>query len=329
MLNEPFAPVSIPVTIVTPVYNGEDFIEETLNSVLEQKYPELEYVVVDDGSHDRTPELLANFGSRIRILHQENQGEPAAVNAGVRAASYDIIAIVNADDPILPGLITAATEELAKGENLVAVYPDWQSIDERGAATARIETLEYDFRRMLEEHYCIPGPGTFFRRSAFGQEAVRSPAFPLNCDFEAWLRLGLRGNMRRIPQVLASWRRHDANTSMSARSVAMAESRIRIIESFFARDDLPESIRMLERQALSAAYYFAAVLALHDDNIPARRYLWKSLMHRAVWPAHIAPSRRRSVKLMSYFFLLPLSRPLKTLYGRYLDGRGIDNELSA
>ena len=319
--------MSIPVTIITPVYNGEAYIEETLASVLDQDYPDLEYVVVDDGSQDRTPELLQRYGSKFRILHQKNQGEWAAVNSGVRSASNDIMSIVNADDPILPGLITAAAELLAQNGDLVAVYPDWQVIDEVGAATAICETTPYDFKRMLEEHYCIPGPGTFFRRSAFGEEAVRSSAFPLNGDFDAWLRLGLRGGMQRIPRVLASWRRHDANTSMRNLSAAMAASRIRLIESFFARNDLPESIQILASQALSAAYYFAAVLALHDERIPARRYIAKSLTYRAVWPARISPSRRRSLKLMGYLSLLPLSRPLKTIYGRYLDARGVDNEL--
>lgn len=321
--------MSLPATIITPVYNGEAFIEETLLSVLDQNYPDLEYVVVDDGSRDGTPELLGKYAARVRILHQDNQGESAAVNAGVEAASNDIIAIVNADDPILPGLIAAATEVLAKNEALVAVYPDWQSIDERGGAAAIHEAPDYDFARMIEEHYCIPGPGTFFRRSAFGDEAVRSAAFPLNGDFEAWLRLGSRGPMQRIPRVLASWRRHEANTSMSNRSAAMAASRIRLIESFFARDDLSESIRRLESQALSAAYYFAAVLALHDERVPARRYLWKSFAHRAVWPRRIRSDRRRSLKLMGYLSLLPMSRPLKTIYGRYLDKRDIDNELDA
>ncbi len=319
--------MAVPVTIVTPVYNGERYIEETLNSVLTQNYRNLEYIVVDDGSTDRTPDIVKRYASRMRVLQQENRGEPSAVNAGVDAASHDIVAIVNADDPILPGLVEAAIQTFAEDDALVAVYPDWQCIDEHGVVAATNRTPDFDFRLMLEEHYCIPGPGAFFRRAAFGGEPARSSKYPLNGDFEAWLRLGVRGPMRRIPQVFASWRRHGANTSMTNRSAAMAEARVGVIESFFARTDLPASLRALERQAKSAANYYAAILALHDEHVPARRYLWRSLAYRVFWPRRIAPGRRRSLKLMCYLSFLPASRPFKGFYGRYLDARGVDHEL--
>jgi glycosyltransferase involved in cell wall biosynthesis len=319
--------LALPVTIVTPVYNGERYLEETLTSVLDQGYADLEYVVVDDGSTDATPQILRRYAARIKSLRQENRGEPAAVNAGVRAASNDIVGVVNADDPVLPGLVQTASRVLAEDEALVAVYPDWQAIDEHGAVLAACRTPDYDFRLMLEAHYCIPGPGTFFRRSAFGKEAVRSADFPLNGDFESWLRLGLRGPMQRIPSVLASWRRHAANTSLTHRSAAMAQARIRLIDAFFARGDLPDTVRALEAQSKSAAYYFAAVLALHDRAVPARRYLWRSFAWKPFWPARLRPERRRSAKLICYLSLLPFSHPLQAIYSRYLDRRGIDNEL--
>lgn len=317
------------VTVVTPVYNGAAYIEETLLSVLEQNYPQFEYIVVDDGSTDDTAAIVQKYAGRLTLLSQPNSGESAAVNAGLAAASYDLTCIVNADDLILPGLITAAAGALDSDPAVVAIYPDWRMIDEHGKTIASTQTREFDYRMMLEEHYCIPGPGTIFRRSAFGDEPVRSSGFPLNGDFEAWLRLGLKGPMKRLPQVFACWRRHAEGASLSNRSRALARDRIRVIDSIFARSDLVPEVASQKAQSLSAAYYFAAILGLHDNTVPARRYLMKSVASKCLWPARISSPRRRSWKLMLYLALLPFSLPLKRLYGRYLDWRGYEHDLGS
>ena len=321
--------MALPVSIVTPVYNGAAFIEETLRSVVAQADDQVEYIVVDDGSTDATADIVARYAPPIRLLRQQNGGEAAAVNAGIAVASHDVIAVVNADDPILPGLIETARALLEQRRELVAVYPDWLCIDRDGAVTATMRTPDYDYRLMLEEHYCIPGPGTFFRRSAFGGEPVRSPEFPLNGDFEAWLRLGLAGPMQRIAQPLATWRRHGQNTSTTQQGARMAAARIGVIEALFRRPDLPPAIAALRSQALSAACYFAAVIGLHDGRVPARRYLLASLRHRPWWPARIARNRRRSWKIMLYLLAWPASRPWKRLYARYLDARGVSHDLGS
>ena len=317
------------VTIVTPVYNGANYIEETVVSVLEQVYPLLEYIVVDDGSTDETAAIVKKYASRLTLLSQPNWGESAAVNAGLAVASNDLICIVNADDLILPGLIAAAAGALDSDHSVVAIYPDWRMIDEHGKPLTDVWSRDYDYRMMLEEHYCIPGPGTVFRRSAFGDELVRSAGFPLNGDFESWLRLGLKGPMKRLPQVSACWRRHAGGASLSNRSTALASDRIRVIESVFERTDLPQEVASLKSQSLSAAYYYAAILGLHDSRVPARQYLARSLTRKCFWPSRISAARRRSWKLMFYLALLPFSLPLKVLYGRYLDWRGYEHELGS
>ncbi len=315
------------VTIVTPVYNGARYLEQTLVSVLEQSYPDLEYIVVDDGSTDQTGLILQRYNKRISVLSQANAGESTAVNVGVSAASNDLICVVNADDPILPGLLKATVETLSRDVTLVAAYPDWRMIGPEGETIAEISSRDYDFRVMLEEHYCIPGPGTVFRRSAFAGEAIRSAVFPLNGDFDAWLRLGLKGPMRRVPQVLACWRRHAGGTSLSNRSCALAHARAKVIESFYARNDLVAEVLASKRLALSSAYYHAAILALHDRSVPARRYLFKSLVTKIVWPKRLSRERRRSWKLIAYLMLLPLSAPMKEVYARYLEWRGFEHQL--
>src|SRR4051794_20032437 len=110
-----------PITIVTPAWNAGKWLAETIDSIAAQDYRALEHIVIDDGSTDETPDLLASYGDRIRAVRQANAGEQATVNAGVAMATSDIVGIVNADDPVRPGLLAAVTASFARRPELVAV----------------------------------------------------------------------------------------------------------------------------------------------------------------------------------------------------------------
>lgn len=90
------------VSVIIPVYNGEKFLAEALDSVFAQNYEPIEVIVVDDGSTDGTAALLSGYGDRIRYLHQENQGQAAARNRALGIVSGELIAFLDADDIWLP-----------------------------------------------------------------------------------------------------------------------------------------------------------------------------------------------------------------------------------
>lgn len=317
----------LPVTIVTPVFNGARFIDETLTSLLAQRYEALSVIVVDDGSTDATPEILARYSARLRIIRQTNSGESAAVNRGVGASTSDWVCVVNADDMIDRDWIATAMAQVAADPNLVCVYPDYRIIDAEGRRLRVVRALDYDYAVMLEQHYCFIGPGAVFRCSVFGLEGVRSSRFPLNGDFDSWLRLGLRGSMKHVPEIMASWREHGDGTSSATRNAAMAAARIALIETFYARPGLPQKIFDMRARALSSAYYCAAILTLRDAAVPGRRYALRSLLFKPRWPRHYLPERRRSLKLMIYLLGLPLTRPLKSWFCTWMRLRGKDNSL--
>jgi len=86
------------ISCIVPVYNGERYVREALESIFAQTYSPLEVIVADDGSTDRTPEVIADYGERIIYLRQNNQGYPAAKNLGLSGAQGDFIAFLDADD---------------------------------------------------------------------------------------------------------------------------------------------------------------------------------------------------------------------------------------
>ncbi len=106
------------ISVIIPVYNNEQSIGRAIDSVLAQSRPADEIIVVDDGSTDRTAEAAAAYGNKIRYIRQDNQGAGAARNTGIRAASGEWIAFLDADDEWLPDKLTLQTEHLQKHPQL-------------------------------------------------------------------------------------------------------------------------------------------------------------------------------------------------------------------
>jgi glycosyltransferase involved in cell wall biosynthesis len=309
------------VSIVTPAYNAGPYIEETLESVLAQDYEPLELILVDDGSTGDTLTRLAPYLDRIRLIRQENGGEAAAVNRGVAAAQGEILGIVNADDPILPGLVATAVAALAADSALQGVYPDWLKIDAAGLVMEEMQAPEYDYRVLLGQHLCMIGPGCLFRRDGLAGEPPRDPRFRYTGDFHQWLRMGLRGPFARIPATFATWRHHEAGASQARRDREMAANKIDAVRDILDRAELPEGLVRLRGEAMSTAYYIAAVLGLDNPAIPARRYMLQSLRQASRWPPGRRPERRRSWRLVVFALGLPFTRPLASLYRRALPNR--------
>lgn len=295
--------------MVTPVYNAAVFLEQTVESVLDQTLPGVEYIVVDDGSTDGSGELLRErFGSRINLISQPNQGEAAAVNHGVAAASADLVCVVNADDPVHPGLLEATVRAFEQEPDLVGVYPDWELIDQDGKRLRTVETHDFDLALHVVQHLCLPGPGGVFKKSAMHGEPVRDARLRYTSDYDFWMRLALHGRIKRLPQVLATWRTHLGGASLSGRGLEMADDKIQTIRRFFQRPELPPQLRGQERAALSMAYYSAGLLALYNPDIPGRRYLLRSLLLKPLWPTSYVPERHRLWGHMAYVLTLPASR---------------------
>jgi glycosyltransferase involved in cell wall biosynthesis len=306
-----------PITVITPVYNGGRYVAETVASVLGQGYPNLEYLVLDDGSVDDTIERLAPYRNRITLLSQPNVGEANTVNRGVDLARGEIVAIVNADDPVLPGWLAAGAGLMAQRPELVGAYPDWRRIDDVGNVLEEVVTCEWDLRMHLEQVLCLPGPGAFFRKAALDGEPARNPAFRFSSDYDLWLRLGLKGPLARIPQVLATWREHPGGASQLLRGPQFARDKIDVVKRFYERDDLPESLLANRSQALSTAYYCAAMVAIHNPAVPGRAYLLKSFAIRPVWPSRFDATRKRRLLVVGYLLGLPVTRWLYHAWQRW------------
>jgi glycosyltransferase involved in cell wall biosynthesis len=249
------------VTIITPAYNRADYLKETIESVLQQDYPNVEYLVLDDGSKDNTVELLKEYDGRIYWESHSNMGEILTVNKAYGMAKGEYIAVINSDDPLLPGAISAVVDAFLKNPDALVVYPDWQYIDGDGKSVMDVKTPEYNYLEMLGTHKCMPGPGTFVSRNALTLAGLRDPQVKYISDFDLWLRMGLYGPFKRLPKVLASYRVHPTSLSSTEQGRKMSAEDIDMLVRLYRRKDLPESVLKIKNKAYSWAHYHACQVA--------------------------------------------------------------------
>lgn len=261
------------VTVITPAYNSAKFLKETIESVLNQEYSTLDYIVINDGSTDETKELLTEYEKELLVINQGNQGEQWTVNRGLRLVDGKYFMIVNADDPLYPNAIDNMVKCMELNPQVLCAYPDWDVIDDQGKVTRHVKTREYNFPWMVAHQSCIPSVGSIFRSSVLQWVGYRNESYRWLGDYEYWLRIGLAGQMMRVPKTLAKWRNHSGQAS-KAKSDLRAQEHIRVYEEFFEKG-LPRNVRSVEATAKAWSYLIS--VGLTDKKRMAVEYLWKSL----------------------------------------------------
>jgi GT2 family glycosyltransferase len=206
------SPHSAPlVSCVVPVFNGERFIQEALDSILAQTYEHLEVLVVDDGSTDGTAAAVQRYGARVRYLHQENGGPPVARNTGLREARGEFIAFLDSDDRWAPAKTALQLDCFRRNPQLCICLTHVQNFWESELEAER-EDLQ-DHRRSQP----LPGYATsalLARRDAFETVGTFDTQFQHGDDFDWFVRARQLGiEMELLPDVLVYRRMHPGNRS--------------------------------------------------------------------------------------------------------------------
>ncbi len=209
------------VTVLIDTYNHERFIEEAIVSVLEQDFPsgEMEILVVDDGSTDRTPEIVGKFQPRVRLLRKKNGGQASAFNAGIPEAQGEIIAFLDGDDWWAPNKLTRVMQAMSAdpavgivGHGIVMVYLDGRE---------QSEILREGFRFRANT---VEGVHLFRRRGSFlgtSRMAIRADllrrigsvpeALVVEADEYLFTLASVLAGAQILPETLTYYRLHDAN----------------------------------------------------------------------------------------------------------------------
>jgi len=204
------------VTIVTPSYNQGRFIRATIESVLAQDYPAIEYIIMDGGSTDETDTIAGEYKGRLTFISEPDRGQSHAINKGFRMARGEIVSWLNSDDIILPGAVGHAVRTLAGNPRLGAVYGEGYTIDEDGNVTGRFAATEpFNLWKLVYLSDYILQQTVYFRRSVVDDVGYVDEQLNWGMDWDLLIRIGKKYPMAYIPEYMGSVREYDTAKSFS------------------------------------------------------------------------------------------------------------------
>jgi len=245
------------VSIVTPSYNQARFLEATLRSVLEQDYPNLEYLVVDGASSDGSVEIIRRYADRLTWwISEKDSGQSEAVNKGMRRARGEIVAWLNSDDVYLPGAVSAAVAAFRSHPDAAVVYGDAQAIDADGRTFNLMRARQYSLVDLLA-FSVICQPAAFMRRSIFELVNLLNPTYHLLMDSLLWMEMARLAPFVYVPQTWAAARYHDQAKNRTRGSAYGREANV-VIGDLKLRPDFSSIIRNNEKRIMAGVNRFDA-----------------------------------------------------------------------
>lgn len=237
------------VTIVTPSFNQGDFIEATIESVLSQDYPHIEYMVIDGGSTDGTLDVLRCYEDRLTWLSEPDEGQSQAINKGFRRAKGDILAWLNSDDVYLPGAVSESVAYMQAHPEIDLVYGDIQFVDAAGNVLAgQVRSKPFSLAMLLTQFSTLHQQTAFFRQEVLARVGFLDESLHYWMDIELWIRIALHGWGAYLPGVRAQSRLHDTSKTVSQQARFWAERR-QVLDALYAHSDLPREARVARREA--------------------------------------------------------------------------------
>lgn len=205
------------ISIITPSYNQGEYIEKTIQSVLSQNYPNLEYIVIDGGSNDKTVNILEKYKDKISYVSEKDEGQQYAINKGLKKSTGEIIAYLNSDDQYLPDALLHVADFFTKNKDINWVAGRCKIIDQNGKEIRNLITLWKDFwlksafltnRQMLIllilNYICQPA--VFWKKKLIKEIGFFDEKLDYSMDYDYWLKIMSRFRMGFIDSELSFFR---------------------------------------------------------------------------------------------------------------------------
>ena len=208
------------VTVLMSVFNGETYLKKAIDSILKQSYSDFEFLIINDGSKDKTAEILeheAKRDSRIKVIDQDNQGLVASLNYGLKKASGQLIARIDADDIAYPHRLEKQVTYMAEHPDLLALGSAITLIDDQGRTLKQINypTGTQEVRSAMMLGSKLAHPAVIMRREQVLQIGAYREACRHAEDYDLWLRLLEIGEIDNLDEPLLYYRQHDGKISLT------------------------------------------------------------------------------------------------------------------
>ena len=267
------------VSIITPSFNQARYLEDTIRSVLDQDYPNLEYSVIDGASSDGSVDIIRKYADKLAWWGSEkDSGQAEAINKGLARAKGEIIAWLNSDDYYLPGAISAVVKAFDKNPDVVLVYGNMLAVDEKGETINFLKYNQLDLSDLLC-FQIIGQPAVFFRREVLEKAGSLDATYHFLLDHHLWLRIALQGQILHVDETWAAARYH-AEAKNRVKAAEFGREAFRILD--WARQTQPELVLVMEkigrRAQASANRVDARYLLDGDQPWPALKAWMRALL---------------------------------------------------
>ena len=202
----------IKVSVIIPVYNGAKFIENAIDSVLGQTNQNFEIIIIDDGSIDNTPNILKNYGDKIKYYTQENQGQACAINKGLEMSECEYIAYLDSDDMYYPEKLEEQLKYFHDHSDVGLVYSDRCHIDSSAKIISLVQSRKLDHFLFLQENRLCRS-SVMHRRKCLGEVGVFDNCISGGDDWDMWIRISEKYTFGYINKPLIKYRIHENNIS--------------------------------------------------------------------------------------------------------------------
>lgn len=280
------------VSVIIPAYNYAHYLPRTLDSILKQDYPNVEIVVIDDGSTDNTREVVGAYGDKVRYVFQKNAGLSAARNTGIREAQCEYLGFIDADDEWRPTLISRIMDAFLRLPDefaIVACHYDYIDADSNILPVKNIipvEEREFDCRDFILKTR-FTSSSAVIKRKAFTTCGDYDVTLKSSEDRDIWIRIASRFRVYIVGERLSLIRRHPHN--MSKHADRMKQNIRRVLQKTYEAK-LASHADFLFWARVFSFYFYQNSWRYRDEGRNARALgeIAKSLL---LWPAFPQPER--------------------------------------
>jgi glycosyltransferase involved in cell wall biosynthesis len=283
------------ISVIIPVYNGEKMIRETIDSVLNQTFPDFELLVINDGSTDSTLEVLQTIQDRrLKVFSYPNAGQPVSRNRGIGKAVGEYISFIDADDLWTPDKLEAQLRVLQENPEAAVAYSWSDCIDESSQFFRQGGHLSINgdvYQNLLVVNFLENGSNPLIRRQALMEVGGFDESLSNAHDWDMWLRLAAHYHFIAVPSTQILYR--VSPNSMSSNVWGMEASSLRVLEQAFNK--APISVDHLKSKSFGNLYKYLAYKALEGfperrRGLVAVRFLWQAVINdftllkkRSIW----------------------------------------------
>lgn len=307
------------ISMITPSYQQAQFIEQTLQSVIQQGYPNLEYMVVDGGSKDGSVDIIRKYEEHLAWwVSERDSGQSEACNKGWKRATGDIIGWLNSDDLILPGTLDRVAKAFQETPEVGFIFGDVLSIDADGNVFNVMKFAPWGLDELMAFNI-ICQPGVFMRRDVLEKAGYLDAGMHFLQDHHLWLKLAQLAPMRYIPETMAAARYHAAAKNVGA-GERYGKDAYRIVEWMKTQPVLAEKMKKLNRKIMAGAHRISARYLL-DGGAPGAALRDYAKSFWAYPPTALAEWHRMVYSVLA---LLGMEKLKHTFYNRRLNSRRLN-----